>query len=292
MRRILLLICALWLALPLPVQAYELLIIKSQSSKVYDEILHGLRSVRKFSERVINLADFAEADIKRIVKEDRPSAVITFGDLSLESARMVTNVPVVPLMAISYRQESSGSQNLSGIDVLIPADRYITLFKQMRMQRVGVLYSKEKTGNYLQHAKKVAAKFGVVLIPREVTSPKEVFTQLESLKGSIDGLWMLPDSRVISQMTAEAFANFSMQQNVPLVSYASVYLSHGASAVIEIDRTDLGVQAAEMVVNILDRENQTVESAPRKAVLRLNQAILKRHGVSSDVAAKIQQNWE
>jgi putative ABC transport system substrate-binding protein len=274
------------------VQGYDLLIVKSQPSPMYDEVLRGLHSVRKFSERVITLSDYSEVDIKRIVKEDSPALVVTLGDLALESARKVKHLTVIPLMAISYQRNAANQSNIRGIEVLIAPERYLALFRQLTTHRVGVLYSKDKTGAYLQRAQRVASKFGLVLVPREVTSPKEVFAQLESLKGSVDALWMLPDSAVISQLTLEGFANFSIDQKVPLVSYAGVYLSHGASVVVEIDRSDLGIQAGEMIVDLLAGGSLTAESTPRKALLRLNPSIMKRLGISTELAGKIQANGE
>jgi putative ABC transport system substrate-binding protein len=241
---------------------------------------------------VITLSDYAEVDIKRIVKEDRPQVVVTLGDIALESTRKVNQVPVVSLMAISYRENANNKDNLNGIEVLIPPERYLALFKQLKTHRVGVLYSKEKTGAYLQRAQRVASKYGVVLVPREVTSSKDVMAQLESLKGNVDALWMFPDSTVVSQMTIEGFANFSIQQKVPLVSYAGTYLSHGASFVIELDRMDLGVQAGEMIVNLQEDQSARVDATPRKALLRFNQTIIRRLGISPDLIGKIQQNWE
>lgn len=278
------------LLLPLPAQAYDLLIVQSQHSPMYDEVLHGIHSVRKFSERVITLSDYAEVDVKRIVREDRPSIVVTLGDLALESARKVQRVAVLPLMAISYRQTAGNHGSVNGIEILIPAERYLALFRRLKTHRVGVIYSKNKTGGYVLHAQRIASKFGIVLVPKEVSSPKEVFAQLDVLKDSVDALWMLPDSAVISQLTVEGFANFSIEQKVPLVSYASVYLSHGASVVVEIDRTDLGVQAGEMMVELLAGKPPVGGSAPRKAVLRLNQTVMKRLGIATELASKLQQN--
>ena len=290
MRHVTRLIYILVLLLPFPAEAYDLLIVQSQHSPMYDEVLHGIHSVRKFTERVITLSDYAEVDIKRIVREDRPSVVVTLGDLALESARKVHRVAVLPLMAISYRQTSGNHGFVNGIEVLIPPERYLALFKLLKTHRVGVIYSKDKTGAYVLHAQRIASKFGVVLVPKEVSSPKAVFAQLDVLKDSVDALWMLPDSAVISQLTVEGFANFSIEQKVPLVSYASVYLSHGASVVVEIDRTDLGVQAGEMIVELLAGETPVGEPAPRKAVLRLNQTVMKRLGITTELASKLQQN--
>ena len=291
MRRILLLITiwSLLIASTSPAEAYELLIVQSQRSPVYDEVMRGIRSVRKFSERIVVLSDYSDVDIKRIVREDRPAAVVTLGDLALQSVRKVTQIPVIPLMAVSYRQNAD--DQLNGIEVLISPERYISIFRQLKADRVGVIYSR-KTSVYVRRAQKAAAKAGIELIVKEIASSKDVFTQLSSLKGNVDTLWMLPDAEVVSPLTMEGFANFSMGQNVPIVTYASAFLSHGAAIAVEIDRTDLGRQAGEMIISLLDGEEPSTSSSPRKVVIKFNHTLLKRLGISSDTANRLQQNLE
>jgi putative ABC transport system substrate-binding protein len=162
----------------------------------------------------------------------------------------------------------------------------------LKTRRVGVIYNKDKTGAYLQRAQRVAAKFGINLVVKEVTSPREVFAQLDSLKGNVDALWMLPDSMVISQITVEGFVNFSIGQNVPVVSFASMYLKYGVSAVLEIDQADMGAQAGAMIADLLEGQTPAIGTVPRKSLLQFNLNIMKRLGMPSDLTARILQNWE
>lgn len=292
MRRILLLISIFVCTLPFSAVAYDLLIIKSQNSPVYDEILKGVRSTKQYSERVLSLSDYAKVDVRRIVREERPNAILTFGDLALESARKVTQTPVVPLMTSNLRQRSESQYNLSGIDTFIAPERYLNLFRQLKLPRVGVIYSKAKSGPYIQKAQRTAGRYGITLVTIEVSSPKEAIAQLSTLKGNVDALWMLPDPAVYSQTSIEGFTAFSIEQQIPFVSYASAFLSHGALAVIEMDINDLGVQAAEILEAIMDGQTQPTISPPRKASLKINSTISRRLGISRELLEKLQQGNE
>jgi len=271
--------------------AYDLLIIKSQHSPVYDEILRGLHSTRKFTERVVTLSDYSEVDVKRIVREDSPKVIVTFGELALDATRKLNKVPVVPLMSSTYRQREN-LDHVAGIEILIAPERYLSLFKQIKSQRVGVIYSKAKSGSYVQRAQKYAAKYGITLVLKEVTSPRETSAQLASLKGNVDALWMLPDSTAVTKETVEGYTHFSIDQKVPFISYASAYLPLGALAVVEMDKTDLGVQAGELIQELMEGQIPAVAPSPRKAMLRFNQNVVRKLGISPDLIEKIQQGWD
>jgi len=63
--------------------AYDLLVIQSQRSPVYDEVLRGVRSVAKHSHRIIVLNEYADVDLQRIVREENPLVILTLGDNAL-----------------------------------------------------------------------------------------------------------------------------------------------------------------------------------------------------------------
>ena len=66
------LITVLWLLIPATAWSYDLLIVQSQRSPAYDDVLRGLRSVARFSERVVVLTDYNDIDLLRIAREETP----------------------------------------------------------------------------------------------------------------------------------------------------------------------------------------------------------------------------
>jgi ABC-type uncharacterized transport system substrate-binding protein len=66
-----------------------------------------------------------------------------------------------------------------------------------------------------------------------------------------------------------------------VVTFSSYYLKNGAAASVDIDYYDIGVQAGELTVSLLNssgvRKVPTVD--PRKTVLRLNESVLRKLGL-------------
>ena len=154
------------------------------------------------------------------------------------------------------------------------------MFKSMKIRRVGVLYSEEKSGWYLQLARKAARKAGLELVVREISAPRETVEQLSTLAGKVDALWMLPDTTAVTRETSEAYFRFGQQHSVPVISFAPNYLGLGAATVLEIDRVALGRQAFALAAELLkigteNSENRTFRF-PQKVVLKHNPLSVKK----------------
>lgn len=274
MRRCILLILALAMLLPTLAQAYDVLVVQSRRDPAYDEVLNGFHAERKASQRVIVLADYAEVDIVRIVREDRPRLILAVGDSALKAARKVQMTPVIALMALGI-----GSQpNLTGITMFAPPERYLELFRKMKVRRVGIIHDPAKTGWYLRLARQKAEKAGIELVVREVSASRDTLTQLSSLTGKVDALWMLPDVTAVTRETTEAYFYFGQEQAIPVISFAGSYLGLGAAAVVEIDRTELGRQAGDMAATLLSggRVADMPMSYPHGTSNKINPGVLKK----------------
>ncbi len=279
-------IFSLALLLPAVADAYDVLVLQSRRDPAFAEALSGFRGNRAFSERVIVLSDYADVDITRIVREDHPLLVLALGDSALEAARKLRQTPVVALISLGIRSRRGSNPNLTGIDMFAPPERYLSLFQGMKRHRVGLIHHPARSGWYVQQARQAAQRMGVELVVREVSTPRDTLSQLASLAGKVDALWMLPDATAVTRETAEAYFRFSQEQNVPVVSFAGAYLGLGAAAVLEIDRTELGRQAADMTSAILNgAEAADIPLAyPRRVLLKTNPSVLKHLGIATEKA--------
>lgn len=294
MKRLSLLIAALWLLIIMPVwaDAYEVLILQSSRAPAYDEALKGVRSVHRFSERLLVLSDYTDVDLHRIVREDRPLLIVALGDNAYAAARKVREVSVVVLMAPNYRGGAGGHPALTGVELYLPPERYLMVFRSMKLRRVGIIGSPGKSGHYIRTVQQASARYGVEPIVREVSSPREVSAQLDSLRDKVDALWLLPDDTAVTRETTSAYLLFSMQQQVPVVAFSGAYLQSGAAVAVEINRFDIGQQAGEMVSSLLAGEDISdhLPKSPRKAWTRTNPTVLRRLGLIHHDS--VSRSWE
>jgi putative ABC transport system substrate-binding protein len=282
MRRLVLLILALATLLPSLASGYDVLVLQSRRDPGYAEVLKGFHDGVNPSERIIVLSDYAEVDVARIVREDRPKVILAVGDAALTTARKVRNTPVVAVMSLGIHNRKNSQSNLSGIGMFAPPERYISLFKTMKAGRVGVIHNPARSGWYLQLAHKAAAAEGIELVVREVSTPRETIEELSTLAGKVDALWMLPDTTAVTRETTEAYFHFGQQHSVPVVSFAANYLGLGAAAVIELDRVAMGAQADAMINSLLNGTAiDGIQLAfPKRTTSKTNPGVLKHFGLS------------
>jgi putative tryptophan/tyrosine transport system substrate-binding protein len=266
----------LLLLAPLPAFAYDILVLQSLREKGFDEAVRGVKRECPASMRTVVLSDYAETDITRIIREEHPRLVIAVGDRALEVAEKQRTIPVLYMMALHAKPHPRGA--VSGVGMLFDPARYLAVFDSLGCKRIGVVCDPAKSGAYLKRAQLAARRNGCELVVREVHSPKETPAMLDSLRGKVDALWMLPDSTAVSPETTEAYFLFSQGERVPLVSFAEFYLSMGGAVALGIDRFDIGKQLGAMAQNALDGTpvEDMAPQGPRRVVLRVNDLVLRR----------------
>ncbi|WP_173199672.1 ABC transporter substrate-binding protein, partial [Geobacter sp. SVR] len=228
----------------------------------------------------------AEVDVERIVREDRPGLVLAIGDSALSAARRIRQTPVVAVMAFGLYTGQAAPYNLTGISMFATPERYVGMLQTMKVRRVGIIHNHDRTGWYLRQARQAAEKVGLELVVREVKNSRETLAQLDVLSGKVDALWMLPDLTAVSRENAEAFFRFGQENAVPVISFASSYLGLGAAAVVDIDRSELGRQAADTVMSLLNggRIGEVPFVYPRTTSIKTNPNVLKRLGHPIEMA--------
>ncbi len=250
MRTLLLAITAIMLS-ALPASAMELLIVQSQRRPVYDQAVRLIQNSCAASSETQVMSEYAEFDLGRIVREEQPRIVIAIGQQAFMEARKLRRTPVVYSLALNV-DEDSLADNINGVSMHVSPDKYLKLFKNLHLHRVGILYNPKISGGWLKRARQAAADAGVELVPLVVNSPREVpaaLTRLEKL--SVDALWMIPDSAAVAPESLDAYFHFAQQESLPVVSFARGYLLKGAVAVLEGSRTAMAEQGCSMIRKIL-----------------------------------------
>lgn len=270
MRMFLYITTCLILVIPSLSDAYDVLVVQDQRSPTYDTILQGFRSVRPFKERVIVMQDYAENDLFRITREDHPALILAVGGRALAEARKLRQTPVVSVFSYALQQADQPT-NMVRIKMLVPVEKFAALFRALGAKRVGTVLTPMSSG-YAAEATEAFRKAGIRLVVRNAIKPGNVPKQLEALKGSVDALWLLPDSAIITSESVETFAKFSLQSRLPWVSFSDAHLKKGAVAAFGINISDLGRQAAETANSIMAGVNPTEieDTLPRNTRLRFN----------------------
>jgi len=287
LRALILVIAALFCAAP--ALAESLLIVQSNRDRASTSLQQSVTRTVKVPTELLVLSDYAEVDLPRVVREEQPDVILTIGEAALKATRKIRGVPVVAVLALSLGANQRIPANVTGIDLRIDPARYMSIFKALGLKKIGVTYDPARSGVYLAKAQQTAAQAGIELVLRTAKTPKEGIQDLESLKGSVaDSLWIVPDATVVTALNLEADFNFSLAQKKPVVSYSGEHLKKGAAVALNLDWSQMGLQAGDIVKSLFDgaTPRQIPVQSPKNFSLKSNQSVLTKLGFKPAVLDK------
>jgi len=261
-------------------------IVAVQSIRVapYEEALQGVQNACNANIERFVLSEMQEADIAKELRKAHPDIILAIGMGALQKLKEIQDIPIVYLMVLSPESVLPSHPNITGVSMNISPERQLaTLLKVMPgVGKVGLVYESEKSGVLARKATEAAKKSGITLIAKEIRQPTEALSAIKSLQGTIDVFWMTPDATVFSPELIEFVLLFSLENRIPILTFAEKYVEMGACVSIGIDAHDIGHQAGEMVQKIgsgID-VSQIERVDARKPVLTINLKIAKKLGIT------------
>jgi ABC-type uncharacterized transport system substrate-binding protein len=271
--------------------SFEILVIKSGEAvpyelarQAFEELLlpalptRGIKAIAENSIRnhTIRKGESRSA-VARVIEEQRPDLVVAIGKKALQAAVLASR-PVVYLLvpqaqsilpighhATGVRLENSSGSEFAEILRLLPDIR-----------RVGVVYDPARTEALVRQA--VAARPDLTFLLRPIKNAKNVAGQLESLKGEIDLLWMVPDLTAVTPQTEQSYYSFSLEQQIPLFSFSTKHLSRGATLAAAFDWKEMGKKGVDLALQVLSGipPENIPPVQPEKVRIRINVKTAKK----------------
>jgi putative ABC transport system substrate-binding protein len=264
----------------------NVLAVQSVPVAPYEQAIKGFEHVYGSEVRRLFISGLSEKNVLKAIHEIKPDMVLAVGRDALLSVRRIKNIPVVYLMVLNPQSILTGEKNISGVSMNLPPEKQLNeLMKALPdAKNIGLLYDPEQTGVFVQEAGDAAAKMDVRLTATVVRRSRDVSLLLKNMKGKADVFWMLPDITVITPETVEAIILFSLENNMPVLTFSEKYLELGAMLSIGIDPFDIGCQAGEMAQKIFSgsdgRDARHVDA--RKVLMSVNLKIAGKLGINID----------
>ncbi len=270
-------------------------IIALQSSRVkpYEDALESFKKTAGAKVHRFYLSDLKGKNIIREVRKTKPDMIVAIGVPALKEVQNIRDIPIVYFMVMYPETILAGENNISGVSINISQDHQLRTFilAMPYIKNIGILYDSEKTGHLVKRAKESARETGINLITKEVKSSKQVPPAIAEMADKIDAYWMFPDTTTVTPETLEFLFLFSMEKNIPVLTFSKKYVEMGALISVGIDPEDIGKQAGAMAKNILSdkrvRYDQVADA--RGTVVSVNQEAAARTivAINQKVAGKL-----
>jgi putative tryptophan/tyrosine transport system substrate-binding protein len=173
-----------------PAAAARVAVLMSAKVAEYEDALRGFKETT--SHQVVAMYDM-DGDVDRgrkylleIETKIKPDLIFAVGSWALQV--VVSRPPSVPVVYAMVLNPPSivgaDGANVTGASMNIPVEQPIRLLKQLgpQIKRIGVIFSRARTGSLVRRAQVVAREEGLELVTREITSAKDVVVALESFQ--------------------------------------------------------------------------------------------------------------
>ena len=271
----------LGVALAVPVQGAEVVVLKSSEQP-------GVRAVVDALRRAGPAHTFTEFDLagnraqgERIAAglRGRTMILVALGGLAAQVAR--ASLPDSPLVFCMVTDPDKAgladAPRAAGVSAGVPMKNQLAAFRLVnpRGVRIGLLHGPDTAGE-IDEAQKAARLVRVALVPRLVSSEREVpqaMRELLSGADAVDAVWMLADPILTGDQTRRFVLAESLKAGRPVYAYASSLIAEGALVSDGPDPSSVGEQAAELVGRFAAGERGRMDMRVPRAELIINRKI-------------------
>ncbi len=224
---------------------------------------------------------FKEEDLADKIRNINPDLVCAIGSEAAKFAgEKIEDKPVVFFMVLDpvgsglVKDLRHPGERMTGVSLDVPVEIQFKKTKEIlpSVRTVGVIYDGRTKKGLEQEAKEAADDLGLLLVSKAVYSSSDVSRELEEVFKEADCLWAGVDTFVYNSTTGRHIILLTLKQKIPFIAFSSNFVKAGALMAFECDYYDIGVQAAELALQIL-KGNVAGEMsvvAPRKARLLFN----------------------
>jgi putative ABC transport system substrate-binding protein len=277
---------------PLPADAFNVIVVKSAELKPYQDALRGFRDACNCDVHELKLE---EDDGGATVLRKSPDAVVAIGTTVFKKVRAIESLPVIYTMVMPSETALSLRPNISGVSMDISPETYISTMRELfpKAQKIGLLYDPQHTAAFVAEAEKAARAAGLELVDKQVRDPREIPGLLDTMRGSIDVLWMVPDATIAAAEAIDYLLYFSFQNSVPIFSFSKKYVEMGAVAALDVDPYEMGAQAGEIVNRLKSGKTGAIRAWAHASRLTINSKVAAKMGLRiKDEMTKRAENVE
>jgi putative ABC transport system substrate-binding protein len=218
------------------------------------------------------------SQVVKKIHRSRPDLILTIGSAATDAvAGEIGDIPIIFSLVLdggSEGSQESRGQNVTGASMDIPVQ---VQFEKIHAalpaaRRFGVLYNPGRTGKLIEDARLVADELDLELVPIAVRDEAEVVDRIAGLDGKIDLLWSVADPTVFTPQSVRYILLNMLRSRIPFIGLSPSYVRAGALLSLSCDYRDVGRQAGEQALQILQvsKPQQIPMTYPRTVSTYLN----------------------
>ena len=249
----------IFISVPNSTFAEEVAILKSAEIVAYSEAIDAFKSALPASFQVTLeydlRGDMAKGrNLARRIRASNATVVLAVGLKAALAAKLeILDIPVIMCLVLNPEKYGLPASNMVGLSLNIPFEKHL---KPLRMlapltTRIGVLFDPQKTKGLHDQLQLDAKAQGITIVSEEVHAEQEVSKAFKTLESTIDALWLLPDSTVLTENTLDFLISATLEADIPVVAFSAGLVQSGAVVGVYMNYADIGRQAARLSTGLV-----------------------------------------
>ncbi len=208
--------------------------------------------------------------LKKIQHSDKP-ILVAVGLPAAKLARSLANKKVIFCQVFNYEDTDLIAPHMKGVAATPPVSEQFRVWKTLapQLKKVGVITGKNLR-SFIDEASAAARENHIDLIHVEVKSDKETLYAYKQLAPKIQGLWLVPDNRVLSRDTIRDMMAYSVKEGKQVSVFSHGLLGMGGLLSAESSYADI----AEQVLLRVEQAGRAKE-IPGDPITALTQANIR-----------------
>ena len=211
---------------------------------------------------------------KKIESSDEP-VVVAIGLPAARLARGLSGKKVIFCQVFNYEEAELVTPWMKGVAATAPVSEQFRAWKTLspRLTRIGVITGKDLQ-ELMEKAQAAARENKIRLYHVEARSDKEALYAYKQFSSKIQGLWLVPDNRVLSGDVIRDIMAYSVREGKQVAVFGQELLSLGGLISAETSSADIAEQVLTRV-----RQAQETSGVPGAPVIPLTRAVIKINAV-------------
>lgn len=231
----------------------------------------------------------SSAEITEKLRKVGNKDIVAIGPLAAQFASKHAAGKVIFCQVFNYQDLVPATANMQGVSMLPPPELQFRAWKNLDpgLERVGVITGHGHEG-LIAEARKAAQHHGIDLIHRVVRSDQEMLYAFKRLTPEIQGLWLVPDDRVLSRRVLRDIMAYSARHKRQVVVFHPELLQLGGIMSVGSVNADV---AEQVIAALSGTSRQSKSSAAdllplKKIRVELNSSVARELAQTSPLDSR------
>lgn len=268
------------------IEGKDVVVLQREGSPAFAGVTHAIVKKLPGKVTVLGLKGNPNADaavVEQLQRLDDRIVVAVGLDAALV-ARKLQGTKVIFCQVFNYEDFDLVTPSMKGVSAVPPVKQQFEVWKKLdpSLKRVGVIAG-PRLLDLVAEARTAAAASGIEIKHVQVRSDIETMYAFRQLIRDVQGLWLLPDNRVLSRNTIRDIFSNSRKQGKQVVVFSDQLLSLGGMMSFETVYDDIADQVIARSQQALQAPGAEIPGPPMLPLtvldIKINALALKQLGL-------------